>query len=147
MKKLFALPLMAVACHAYAVNPIEDFKHFEVISTQVVDDDKAVQFLADVAGAVRIDWDFRPTDDKDTPLYRFKNLTYFLQNGERLSGYVANITIVNCHDKTSSRGPIWYAPTDETPPMMMPPKSFDFMPMSETDAFYLVAQRLCQWQK
>lgn len=146
MKKLFALPLMAVVCHAQAVNPIEDFKHFEVISTQVVDDDKAVQFLADVAGAVRIDWDFRPTDDKDTPLYEFKNLA-FLQNGERHLGSLASNTIVNCHDKTSLQGFVWYVPADETPPMMMPPKSFDFMPIKETDAFYLVAQRLCQWQK
>lgn len=144
MKRLLALLLMAMTCHAYATD-FDD--NFEVIGTQAVDDDKGVQFLADVAGAVRVGWDFHPTDDEATPLYKFKNLTYFLQNGKRLSGYVANITIVNCHDKTSLQGPIWYAPTDEATPMMMPPKNFDFMPINKADVFYPVAQRLCQWSK
>lgn len=158
MKRLFGLLLIAMACHAHAMNPVDyfkhfevisartvDFKHFEVIGMQTIDDDKALQFLADVAGAVRMDWDFRPTKDVNAPLYRFKNLTYFLQNGERFLGYAASTTLINCHDKTSSQGPVWYASTDEATPMLLPPKSMDFVQIDEADVFYPVAQRLCQW--
>lgn len=142
MKRLFALLLMAMTCHAYAI----DFDDgFEVISTQVIDDDKDIQFLADVAGAVRVGWDLHPTDDTQTPLYRVRNLTYFMQNGKRMSGYLASTIIINCHDKTSIQEPLWYAPTDESAPMMLPPQNMDFMPIGKTDVFYSVAQRLCQW--
>ncbi|WP_157073880.1 hypothetical protein [Moraxella oblonga] len=132
---LFALP-------TFAFMPTDDF---QVVRTQFINNTNSVQSLADVAGAVQVGKDYRPTTDTNSPLYKFKTLTYFLKNGKKMSGHVANISIINCTDQTFLQGITWHYVDDNAPPIIIPPKN-DFEPMNDMHAFYGVAKELCHFK-
>lgn len=144
MRKKFISGVLLGLCAlpAFGFMPTDDF---EVIHTQTVGDTGGIEFLADIAGAVQVGKDYRPTSDTSSPLYKFKALTYFMQQGEKMSGHVASINIINCHDRTFLQGMTWYYVDNHAPPTVIPPQN-DFEPMNDIHAFYPVAKHFCQFK-